>query len=107
MDERIGSMSDFAELWEQQMKDPKMRAMMKATNDLIGRPQDGSKRLCDMNLSHEERAVRIDRILENPPYQKAEDAIIQQVCGKTKLARRIDALRVRRYKAVLQRTAKN
>ena len=99
-------MSDFGKLWEQQMEDPEMRAMMEATNDLIGRPQDGSKRLCDMNLSGEERE-RIDRILEDPRYQKAEDAIILQVCGKTKTARRIGALRVRRYKAVLQRTAKN
>ena len=99
-------MSDFAELWEQQMEDPKMRAMMEATNDLIGRPQDGSKRLCDMNLSDEERE-RIDRILEDPRYQKAENAIILQVCGKTRLARRIGALRVRRYKASLQRAAKN
>ena len=106
MDERIGSMSDFAELWEQQMKDPEMRAMMEITNDLIGRPQDGSKRLCDMNLSGEERE-RINRILEDPRYQKAEDAIILQDCGETKIARRIGALRVRRYKAVLQRTAKN
>ena len=99
-------MSDFGKLWEQQMNDPKMRAMMEITNDLIGRPQDGSKRLRDMNLSDEERE-RIDRILEDPRYQKAENAIILQVCGETKIARRIGALRVRRYKALLQRTAKN
>lgn len=99
-------MSDFAELWEQQLQNPKMRAMMEITNDLIGRPQDGSKRLCDMNLSDEERE-RIDRILEDPRYQKAEDAIILQVCGKTKLARRIGTLRVRRYKAAFQRVVKN
>ena len=99
-------MSDLVELWEQQLQDPKMRAMMKATNDLIGRPQDSSKRLCDMNLTDEERE-QIDWILEDPRYQKAEDAIILQVCGKTKLARRIGALRVRRYKAAFQRTAKN
>ena len=99
-------MSDFAELWEQQMNDPKMRAMMEATNDLIGRPQDGSKRLRDMNLSDEERE-RIERILEDPRYQKAEDAIILQVCGETKMARRIGTLRARRYKAALQRAAKN
>lgn len=90
-------MSDFAELWEQQLQDPKMRAMMEITNDLIGRPQDGSKRLSEMNLSDEERE-RIYRILEDPRYQKAEDAIILQVCGKTKLARRIGAWRVARYK---------
>lgn len=99
-------MSDFAELWEQQMEDPKMRAMMKATNELIGRPQDGSKRLGEMNLSKEERE-RVYRILEDPRYQKAEDAIILQILGKTKLARRIGALRVRRYKAAFQRLAKN
>ena len=46
-------------------------------------------------------------ILEDPRYQKAEDAIILQVCGKTKMARQIGALRVRRYKAALQRAAKN
>lgn len=99
-------MSDFGKLWEQQMGDTKMRAMMEITNDLIGRPQDGSKRLSEMDLTDEERE-RIDRILEDPRYPKAEDAIILQVCGKTKVARWIGALRVRRYKAALQRTAKN
>lgn len=99
-------MNDFGKLWEQQMNDPKMRAMMEITNDLIGRPQDGSKCLRDMNLSDEERE-RIDRILEDSRYQKAEDAIILQVCGKTKMARRIGTLRVRRYKAAFQRAAKN
>lgn len=99
-------MSDLAELWKQQLQDSEMRAMMEITNDLIGRPQDGCKCLCDMNLTDEERE-QIDRILEDPRYQKAEDAIILQVCGKTKLARRIGALRVRRYKAAFQRTAKN
>lgn len=99
-------MSDFAELWEQQMGDPKMQAMMAATNDLIGRPQDGCKSLAEMDLSHEERE-RIDRIMEHPRYPKAENAIILQVCGRTKLARRIGALRVRRYKAAFQRAPKN
>ena len=90
-------MSDLAELWEQQLQDPKMRAMMEITNDLIGRPGDGPKRLCDMNLTDEERE-QIDRILEDPRYQKAEDAVVQMVLGKTKLARWIGAHRVERYK---------
>ena len=98
-------MSDFAELWKQQMDDPEMRAMMEATNDLLGRPQDGCKRLAEMDLSDEERA-RIDRILAYPRYPKAEDAIILQVCGRTKLARWIGARRVRRYRAAFQKNHK-
>ena len=99
-------MNDFAKLWEQQMNDPKMRAMMEATNDLIGRPQDGSKCLSQMNLTDEERD-RILKIMSDPRFQKAEDAIILQFCGRTKLVKRIGALRARRYRATFQRSAKD
>lgn len=98
-------MSDFAELWKQQMDDPEMRAMMEATNDLLGRSQDGCKCLAEMDLSDAERA-RIDGILEDPRYLKAEAAIILQVCGRTKLTRWIGARRVRRYRAAFQKNQK-
>ena len=94
-------MSDFSAFWDQQMDDPMMRRLMQETNGLLGRPQDGCKRLAEMDLDEEER-VRIDRILADPRYEAAQDSIIMMVMGKSKIVRAIGACRAKRYKKLFQ-----
>ena len=98
-------MSDFSELWAQQMENPTMRRLMEETNDLIGRPQDGCKRLAEMDLTPEERE-RIYRILDDPRYPAAEDAIPKKVLGKTRWSRRLGALLVTKYIKAFQDLSK-
>ena len=90
-------MSDFSEFWNQQMKDDKMRRLMEETNAVLGRPQDGCKRIAEMDLTQAEEE-RIFRIMEDPRFDKAQDAILMKVLGKTKIARNVGAYRVRQYR---------
>lgn len=90
-------MSDFSDFWDQQRQDPTMRKLMEETNTLIGRPQDGCKRLAEMDLSEEENE-RIFRILDDTRYPKAEDAILMKVLGKNKWKRQWGSFLVKKYK---------
>ena len=90
-------MSDFSDFWDAQMMDPTMRKLAEESNALIGRPQDGCKRLAEMDLTPEER-VRIFRILDDPRYLKAENAILKKVLGKDQWTRLLGSLLVKKYK---------
>ena len=97
-------MSDFSDFWDQQMQDPTMRKLMEETNALIGRPQDGCKRLAEMDLMDEEKE-RIFRILDDPRYLKAENAILRKVLGKDRWIRLLGSFRVRKYKKAFMELA--
>lgn len=95
-------MSDFSDFYAQQMQEPIMRELMEETNALIGRPQDGSKRLAEMDLSKEEKE-RIFRILDDPRYLKAKNAILMKVLGKNRWIRLLGSYIVQKYhKAFLE-----
>lgn len=98
-------MSDFSDFYAEQMQDPIMRELMQETNALIGRPQDGCKRLAEMDLSEEEKE-RIFRILDDPRYLKAENAILKKVLGKDKWTRLLGSYLVKKYKKAFQELAK-
>ena len=70
-------MSDFFDFWTDQMQDLTMRRLMEETNSLISRPQDGCKRLAEMDLTPEERE-RIYRILDDSRYLATDNAIMKK-----------------------------
>ena len=90
-------MNDFSEFWEQQMENPMMQKVMEETNKLLGRPHDGCKRLLEMDLSKAER-VRIYRILKDPRYEDALNAVWMKVMGENRLTRLIGSCLVKKYK---------
>ena len=98
-------MSDFSDFWDQQMQDPVMRELMEETNAMIGRPQDGCKRLAEMDLTPAEQE-RIFRILDDPQYLAAENAILKKVLGKDRWIRLLGSFLVKKYRKAFQELAK-
>ena len=82
-----------------------MRVLMEETNRLLGRSQDGSKRLSEMDLTPEEEA-RIFRILNSPRYPAAENAILMKVLGKNRWIRQLGAYLVKKHTKEFHKLAK-
>lgn len=95
-------MNDFSEFWEQQMENPMMQKVMEETNKLLGRPNDGCKRLVEMDLSKEER-VRIYRILKDRRYEDALNAVWMKVMGENRWTRLTGSWLARKYKRVFSK----